>query len=734
VLSNAGFLFGLFILAGNIRLSDFKAQRGRHEFAPSVLQCAGESAVKTFIKKSILMIVAVLALWGCSKEQPRNTPQAASHPKEFLLQDIAWIDPYSYMLDLEHPDAVQYIAREQQYLAKQTESWGLNLKRMMSELNAQLPAERKTTPIVAGGFEYYSEIKKGDHHPVFYRRLRTLAGEQQIVIDLNKLSNGADYYALGGFSISPDEQTVAFTEDRVGDGSHTLRLRDLDSGLVTTVAGGLKPDLAWYGDTVLVVDKETNSVVAHLPEGQKSVLYREPDPAFTLSLRTARDRETVMITSESHRATEIRVLSPDGELQLIAPRLAGHRYRLMIGADHMTVLSNYERAGYAIALIQNGEVDPSDWQFYELDLPGSVVDFERFNQHLLVQVRNRLRDELVLIEPVTGYQKSIFSAGAGESLRLMRPADGAQSGFQFKQRSLIQSERLYRVDVSEKAAHEIDSDSALENDIGDQYRVEEHWLSVRDGAEVPVTLVYKAGAPLASRPLYLTAYGAYGISLPMTFDPTRLPLLNRGVVLGIVHVRGGGDLGDAWHFSGRHLNKKNTFNDFVDVTNKLVASGIGHPEMLAARGASAGGTIMGVVANEAPALFKVLVADVPFVDVITTLLDSTLPLTESDILEWGDPDVQADASYLFEYSPYHRVRKQAYPHLLVQASRNDGRVGMHEALKWMARLRERTTGGALQLIDIEDHSGHLGASDQYLRRRKQALEYTFVLQGLGLKD
>lgn len=734
VLGDAGLLFGLFMLAVNIWLNDFKARRGRHECALSGLQCTGESAVKIFIQSSILMMLPVLALMGCSKEQPRDTPQAALHPEEFLLQDIAWIDPYSYMLDLKHPDAVQYIAHEQQYFAEQTESWGLKLKRMMSELNAQLPAERKTKPIVAGGFEYHSEIKQGDQHAVIYRRQTTFTGEQQVVIDLNKLSNGADYYALGGFSISPDERIVAFTEDRVGDGNHTLRLRDLDSGLVTTVAGGLKPDLAWHGDTVLAVDKEMNSVVAHLPEGQKFVIYREPDPAFTLSLRTARDRETVMITSESHRATEIRVLSPDGELQLIAPRLAGHRYRLMIGIDHMTVLSNYGRAEYAIALVQSGELDPGDWQFYELDLPGSVVDFEHFNQHLLVQVRNRLKDNLVLIEPVTGHQQSIFSAGAGESLRLMRPADGAQSGFQFRKRSLIQPERRYRVDVSEKAAYEIDSDSAVGNYIGDQYRVEEHWLSVRDGAEVPVTLVYKAGAPLASRPLYLTAYGAYGISLPMTFDPTRLPLLNRGVVLGIVHVRGGGDLGNAWHFSGRHLNKKNTFNDLVDVTNKLVASGIGHPEMLAARGASAGGTIMGVVANEAPALFKVLVADVPFVDVITTLLDSTLPLTESDILEWGDPEVPADASYLFEYSPYHQVREQAYPHLLVQASRNDGRVGMHEALKWMARLRERTTGGALQLIDIEDHSGHLGASDQYLRRRKQALEYTFVLQGLGLKD
>jgi len=690
--------------------------------------------VKTFNKILILIIVPVLVLWGCSKEQPRKTPRAESHPEEFQLRDISWIDPYAYMVDLEHPDTVQYIADEQQYFAEQTQAWGPKLKRMMSELNAQLSIERKTTPIVAGDFEYHSEIRKGHQYPVYYRRPKALAGDPQVLIDLNKLSNGADYYALGSFITSPDEHIVAFTEDRIGHGNHTLRLRHLESGVVRTLAEGVEPSLAWNGDAVLAVDKETNSVVEHLADGQKVMLYRETDPAFSLRVSTARDRKTVMITSESHGATEIRVLSQGGELQLIAPREDGHRYRLMIDDDHMTVLSNYKHPGYAIALIKDGEFDPDDWQFYELDPPGRVVDFERFDKHLLVQVRNSLRDELVLIEPATGYQQSILSAGAGESFRLMQPDRGAEPGFQFRKRSLIRPEQRYRMGVSEKVAHEIDSDPAPDNYNSDQYRIEERWLSVRDGAEVPVTLVYKEGALLASRPLYLTAYGAYGVSLPIAFDPTRLPLLNRGFVLGIVHVRGGGDLGDAWHFSGHHLNKKNTFNDLVDVANRLVEAGIGHSEMLAARGASAGGTATGVVANEAPALFRVLVADVPFVDVITTLLDPTLPLTESDILEWGDPGIPADANYLFEFSPYHQVREQAYPHLLVQASRNDGRVGMHEALKWMARIRGSTTGSALQLIDIEDNSGHLGASDQYLRRRKQALEYTFVLQGLGLED
>ena len=372
--------------------------------------------------------------------------------------------------------------------------------------------------------------------------------------------------------------------------------------------------------------------------------------------------------------------------------------------------------------------------FYELEPPASVIDFERFDKHLLIQARNRLRDKLVLVDLATGSQESILSSGAGERFRLMRSDGGAEPNFRFKKQSFIQPERRYRVDVSEKVVVETDSDPAPGRYISDEYRVEEHWLSARDGIEVPITLVYKAGRALASRPLYLTAYGAYGVTLPIEFDPTRLPLLNRGFILGIVHVRGGGDLGDAWHAAGRQRYKKNTFNDLVDVANGLVEAGIGHPEMLAARGASAGGTITGVVANEAPGLFKVLVADVPFVDVITTLLDPELPLTESDILEWGDPEIEADANYLFEFSPYHQVREQPYPNLLVQASRNDGRVGMHEALKWMTRIREHTTGEALQLIDIAENSGHLGASDQYLRRRKQALEYTFVLHGLGLED
>ena len=393
--------------------------------------------MKIFIKTSILVIVSVLVLCGCSNEPPGNTPRAKSHPREFLLQDISWVDPYAYMVDLEHPDTVQYMAREQLYLAEQTKPWRSKLKGMMSELNAQLSTERKTIPIVVGDFEYYSEIRKGHQYPVYFRRPKALPGDQQVVIDLNELSNGADFYALGDFSISPDQQTVAFTEDRTGHGNHTLRLRDLDSGVVTTIAERLEPNLAWNGDAVLAIERETNSVVEHRPSGRKVILYRETDPAFSLSVRTARDQETVIITSESHRATEIRFLSPGGELQLIAPRLEGHRYRLMIGADHMTVLSNYKRPGYAIALIQEGEVDPSNWEFYELQLPGSVRDFEYFEKHLLVQIRSRLRDELVLIEPETGFQRSVLTAEAGESFRLMQPDDGAEPGFQFRKRSLV---------------------------------------------------------------------------------------------------------------------------------------------------------------------------------------------------------------------------------------------------------------------------------------------------------
>lgn len=685
-------------------------------------------------KLSIFIVVPVLVLWGCSKEQPRKTPRAVLHPEQYFLQDMSWVDPFSYMLDLDHPDTVQYIADEQQYFVEQTESWDPKLRRMMSELNAQLSVEKKTTPIIAGDFEYHSEISKGNQYPVFYRRHRDMTGDLQVVIDLNELSNGSDYFDLGGFAVSPDENTVAFTEDRTGDGNYTLRLRHLGSGVVTTMARGVEPNPAWNGDAVLAVENETNSVVEYSGEGKKTILYQESDPGFSLSVRTARDKKTVMITAESHRATEIRTLMPGGELQLIAPREDGHRYRLMIDDDHRTVLSNYKRAEYAIALIQEGQVDPGDWQFYELDSPGNVIDFERLDEHVLIQIRNKLRDKLVLLEVTTGYQESVLQAGAGERFRLMRPDRSDAPNFQFRKQSLVKPELRYRYSVAEKVAYEVDSNPVPANYDSDQYRIEEKWLSVRDGTEVPVTLIYRDGAPLASRPLYLSAYGAYGVSLPIVFDPTRLPLLNRGFVLGIVHVRGGGDLGDAWHFAGRHLRKENTFNDLIDVANRLVESGIGHPEMLAARGASAGGTAIGVVANEAPGLFKVLVADVPFVDVITTLLDSALPLTQSDILEWGDPAVPADADYLFGFSPYHQVREQAYPHLLIQASRNDGRVGAHEALKWIARIRERATGGALQLIDIEDNSGHLGASDQYLRRRKQALEYTFVLQGLGLED
>ena len=690
--------------------------------------------MKIFNHIVVLRFVPLIMLVGCSEEKLSEVPRAQLHPEKFHYRGISWNDPYSYMLDLKHPDTLQYVADEQRYFFEQTLAWESKLAEIISELNDQLSTERKTVPIVVGDFEYHSKVSTGTQYPVYYRRPKGSNQDFQIVLDLNELSSGTDYYSLGGFSISGDQRTVAYTEDLTGDGSYFLRTRDIGVGTITTLALHVSETVSWNGDSVLGVDKSTNSVFQYRPDGEKLLLYEELDRAFSLKLRTARDRKTVIITAESHRATEIRILPLGGRLRLVSPREDGHRYRVMVEDDQTTVLSNYKRDGYSLALISDAGDDPDDWNFYDLEVSGSVVDFESFGRHLLVQVRNRLKDELVVLDLRTGDQRRILTGDKGESFRLMQGSRGVNPGFRFIKESPIKPARRFGLREDNQQAYKIDSDQAPKSYNAELYQIEERWLIARDEVEVPVTLIYKKGGSLAKRPLYLTAYGAYGISLPRTFDSTRLPLLDRGFILGIAHVRGGGDLGDAWHASGRHLYKKNTFNDLVDVAYRLIEGGIGHPEMLAARGASAGGTIAGVVANENPKLFKVIVASEPFVDVFTTLLNPELPLTKSDILEWGDPSNAVDAKYLFAFSPYQQVREQAYPSLLVQTSINDGRVGMHESLKWMAKIRENARGSSLQLIDIKENSGHLGASDQYLKRRKQAFEYLFVMRALGLKE
>ncbi len=673
---------------------------------------------------------AVLALallqFGCEPVSDTETDR----PSAWRAQTQ---DPYAYLTDPGHPETLRYKAQEADYTALQLEAWRSQIAQYRYELNQILPTQRATPPVVINGATYFSEVASGYQYPVFYRQLEG-HDTPEVLLDVNQRVGASDAYRLGGFAVSVDGQWLAFTEDRQGADRYILCIRHLQSGRVTTLATDVAEDVVWLGDQVLFVSGRSVRRVSL--SGEVSELYRETDATMNIRLHAGSPPQIVL---ESHAQTEVWLIEETGRLNLIAPRKPGHRYRVLVADNSLYILTNYWRATFDLARAPMASTAIDDWQRLQT-AEGQIIDFDRIGNLLVVHERLRLQDRIVLFDVSTGLRETLLEAAVGESFELHSVAEVGEYSvancavtacgeLRLWHHSLTQPSEFVRYPLA------ADAGSPVLTRTAGSVAVEERWYAVRDDVQVPVTLLYDAAAgPLKARPMLVTAYGAYGVSLPRRYQPAYVPYLSRGFIVAMIHVRGGGELGAAWHQAGTAGQKRKSFDDFIDVTRALVNDGYGHEQALVARGTSAGGTIMGFVTNEAPRLFSALSAHVPFVDVLTSLLDVTARLTPADRLEWGDPTDAGMAAYIKSYSPYEQVRAQPHPNLLIFAAANDQRVPVHEAYKWLANLRESETQDALMLIDIEQNSGHLGVTDQYLLRQQQALEMAFFFNSLGLEE
>ena len=688
----------------------------------------------TVLRALCALLISVLFLVGCSEEPELSTPRAVKHELVRTIGFATVSDDYAYLEKALHPERLKYEQQEREYLTEQIAPWERQRRQIEAELNSFLVDEKTSVPIVRDGCEYYQALELGGQYPIYYRRCLG-AASAEVLLDLNKLSVGSDYYALGNFATSPDQQLIAFTEDRVGAQQYRLRIRQLDTGTIVEVNNqAVSQYVAWSKDNdrlfyVVQGDSSRNQVVHQyeLSTAQHTLVYMEPDPSFHLSVYQGRTG-SVVVSSSSPTANELRVVRDDGSLQLVAKRRPGHQYRIRLLDDAMVILTNHRLGSREIALSTADGAGIESWQFLDFDYQGEVVDFEVKHSQLILRVRNKMAERLLLFDMRQGFIRELMRNNLGE-LRLHTALDSNSSVIRVVRTSLAMPDETVECSLSGERCHSLQV-AAVPNYDSTSYRERRVWIAARDGAQVPVTLVFHKDTILGDNPLYIKVYGAYGISLSVEFVSRRLPLLKRGFVVALAHVRGGGELGSQWHHSGKLANKNNTFTDVVDVAQGLTGSGYGHADRVFLQGASAGGTAVAVAANESPELFAGIVAHVPFVDLLTTLADESLSLTKSDYLEWGDIIDPEMFQILRDYSPYQQVAIQAYPAMLVTAAENDSRVAAHEALKWMAKLRERNTGKALMLIDIDEDTGHLGASDQYQIRRRDSLEFAFILSTL----
>ncbi|HEX2175004.1 MAG TPA: S9 family peptidase [Nocardioidaceae bacterium] len=698
-------------------------------------------------------------------------PVAKKVPHERTHHGDTVVDDYEWLRDKESADTVGYLEAENAYTEQQTAHLKGLREQIFTEIKTRTQETDLSVPSRLGDWWYYSRTVEGQQYAL-HCRTAARSGDQpgdwdppvlepgvdvpgeELLLDGNALAEGKAFFSLGTFSVSPDGTLLAFSTDFAGDERYTLRVKDLRTNEmlpdeVPNTLGGATWDLGGTTLFYTTVDEawRPDKVWRHrlgTAATDDVLVFHEPDERYWTGVGRTRSDRYLMIVSGSKTTTEYRVLhadDPAGEFRVVAPRRQGVEYNVehavVAGEDRFLILHNHQAVNFELAEAPVDTPSPEHWRTLIAHSDSErLEDVDAFATHLVVSQRSKGLTELRVV-PLTeqgygdgyliGFDEPLYTVGAAANPEFGQPM--VRLGYT----SLVTPSSVYDYDVHSQALVLRKQTPVLGGYDPDDYEQHREWATAPDGTRVPLSLVCRRGTPRdGSAPLVLYGYGSYEISSDPVFSIPRLSLLDRGIVFAIAHVRGGGEMGRHWYDEGKVLHKQNTFTDFVACARHLVAQGWTGPERLVAHGGSAGGLLMGAVANMAPDDFAGILAEVPFVDPLTSVLDPSLPLTVIEWEEWGnpleDPEVYA---YMKAYSPYENVEAKDYPAILAVTSINDTRVLYVEPAKWVARLRATRTGHSPLLLKTEMGAGHGGPSGRYNAWRERAFSYAWVIDVLG---
>ncbi|MHB1853605.1 MAG: S9 family peptidase [Acidimicrobiales bacterium] len=699
-----------------------------------------------------------------------DAPRAPERPEVLRHHGRERVDEWYWLREREDPEVIALLEAENRHTAAATAHLQERREQLYREIVGRIQETDLTVPTRRDGWWYYSRTVEGLQYPISCRKpvgagpggaledrpadAAGLEGAETVLLDQNALAEGHDYFALGGFEVSPDSRWLAYSTDTDGSERFTLRFRDLESGqdMAGTVEGTYY-GLAWASDNATVFYTRPDESMRPYQlwrhrlgtDASEDVLVMtEGDEHFFLGVDRTKDGALLICEVASKVTTEARILDaadPEGDWRLVEARRHGVEY----GVDHqngrLLILTNDEAENFRLMEAPAAEPGRARWSELVPGRPDVKLDgVEVFADWVVLYERagglERMRvmpspggsggrdSEAVTVE-LPEEVGSVWGAGNPEY---------SEGILRFGFTSLVTPSSVFDYEMSTGRRRLLKQQPVLGGYDPSRYRTERLWATARDGTRVPVSVVYPAGLSRDGRaPCLLYGYGSYEHSIDPTFGVARLSLLERGFVFAIAHVRGGGEMGRHWYEDGKMLRKRNTFNDFVDVARMLIEEGWTSPGRLAARGGSAGGMLMGAVANQAPELFGAIVAEVPFVDCLTTILDEDLPLTVMEWEEWGNPVEDPEVyDYMASYSPFDNVSEQAYPAILATAGLNDPRVSYWEPAKWVQRLRHRSTGTGPVLLKTEMGAGHQGPSGRYDAWRDEAFVLAFLLDALGV--
>jgi oligopeptidase B len=701
---------------------------------------------------SLSIPIFILVLTATDKVATSSTiaapPVAKKTHTENHINGGNLVDDYRWLREKSNPEVKQYLDAENTYtdaVMKPTE--GLQ-KKLYDEIVSHIKETDVNVPYKDGAYFYYSRVEAGKEYAILARKKGSLSAAEQIMVDVNELARGENFMALGDTDVSEDANLLAYTTDNTGFRQYRLHIRDLRTGKDLADTAEKVGSITWANDnktlfyTVEDPAKRQYRLYRHKLGAENKndeLVYEEKDERFEIGVEKTRSRKYLLLLSSSHTTSEARYLdanTPAGEWKLMVPREQGVEYYPDHLGDKFYIRSNDKGRTFRLVSAPVSDPGKNNWKEVVPTRPDVMLsDFESFQDFYVLLERENGLPQITVVNLATGEKKRIEFPEPAYAAFAQINREFKTGMFRYSYQSLVTPPSVFDYDVEKHTSTLLKQNEVPGGYDMAKYKSERIWATARDGVKVPISIIYRKDLKKddGSNPLYVSGYGSYGISQAIAFGSTRLSLLDRGVVMAYVHIRGGGDLGKPWHDAGRMMHKMNTFTDFIDCTEYLVANKYGARDKIAIEGGSAGGLLMGAVTNLRPDLFKVVVAHVPFVDVMNTMLDASLPLTVGEYEEWGNPNEKAAYDYMVQYSPYDNLHKTAYPAILVKTSFNDSQVMYWEPAKYVAKLRTLKTDNNPLILKTNMAGGHGGSSGRYERFKEVAFDYAFILTQLGME-
>jgi oligopeptidase B len=703
------------------------------------------------MKKTLLVLLNLIVINGLMAQKMTSAgltaPKATKKPHPMTIHNHTRVDEYYWLNKREDSEVIDYLNSENTYTEKVMTSLESQKNALFEEMKSRIKEKDESVPYKDGSYFYYSKFVEGGEYAIFCRKYKSLDAREEIMLDGNKMAKGQTYFNIGGFEISDNEEIIAFGEDTVSRRNYNLQFKNLKTGQIypekiPNTDGG---SYAWAADNktffYVLRDQQTllgNKVYKHIlgTDPKTDILvYEEKNNQYYMGIGRMKSKKYVVIFSEQNGiATEYQLINaatPNVAPKTFLKRKNGLEYYLEHYENKFFIRTNLESSpNYQLMEVdENLGGNPKNWKTKIAHRNDVFLEgLEVFKNHLVLQERKEGLIQLRIIDQKTQKEHFLDFGEPTYDAYIGTNPEFDTNTLRFGYNSMTTPNSTFDYDMNTKAKDLKKEQEVLGGFDKANYKTERIYVTARDGAKVPVSIVYHKDTKIdGGSPLLQYAYGSYGSSMDASFSSTRLSLLNRGFVYAICHIRGGQEMGRQWYEDGKMFKKINTFNDFVDCSKALIDRNYTKKENLFAMGGSAGGLLMGAIINQAPELYKGIVAAVPFVDVVTTMLDESIPLTTGEFEEWGNPKNKASHDYMLSYSPYDNVEKKKYPNMLITTGLHDSQVQYWEPAKWVAKLRDYKTDENILLLHTDMSSGHGGASGRFSALKNTALMYTFIL-------